>query len=254
MEMLSDNVLLETWNNNSNKNVQKYNTLLETKYLRLTNNMDLQKGVIVSTREITSDLLISLVYKRIKEEEFVYPIYSFVMFDISASLPPEKSRISKYCIYKSENFDIMETIINYKLNSIMNTINVTIDEKFKSLMNLNFKSIKYKLGNKQLVDILIKPETPEFIPSMSNIILSQNSKLLSSNNNNNPKITKSDVLPPILNATIEETNAKKEKNDTVVTSHISENIYTEDLNDIMFTFENSRIEKYNAASSSRIIL
>ena len=177
MEKLNDNVLLETWNNNSNKTTHKYNTLLETKYLKLTNNIDIQNSVVVSTREINSDLLISLVYKRIKEEEYVYPIYSFIMFDISPFIPPENSRISKYCIYKSENFDIMETIINYKLNSIMNTINVTIDEKFKSMMNLNFKSIKYKLGNKQLVDILIKPESPEMIPSMSSIILNTSTKI-----------------------------------------------------------------------------
>ena len=169
MEKLNDNKLLECWNMSSLEN-NSMNEIFENTYLRYTNCFELKSSSVISTRVIGENekKMISIVYK--KFDKTTIPIYSLVVFDISEDLPPEKSRIAKYCQYKNNNFDMLETIINYRTNQLIQMLNISIDEKFRSLVNHNFKSIKHKLaGNKELVDILIKPETLD-LPPMNNIL------------------------------------------------------------------------------------
>ena len=256
MEKLPDNSLLETWNNSRLKNINKYNNIFENKYLKLTNCFEIQNSIIIATRKIDDTHFISLVNKQLSQEDLSYSLYSFVIFNTDPDLPPEKSRISKYCIFTTKLFDSIDTIVNFKLNSILNTLNKCIDEKFYSLFNKNFKTVKYKLGNKQLVDILVKPESQYDIPSISDIMLSPESysstkskKVVFSETTLSSKKTKKQPDVEIsdtkelshkknMQSHINE-NKKKEETISLLRSKISQNIYSEDIDKILLSFEQS---------------
>lgn len=255
MEKLNDNFLLSAWNGCINKNVSKYNSIFE-KYLSKTNAFDIQGGIIVSSREIDKHNYISIVYKKVIENDISHSIYSFVIFDVSPSLPPENSRIQKYCVIHTDLFDILETIINYKLSSITNAINKSIDEKFNYFFNKNFKSIKYKLGNRQLVDILIKPENSAPVPSMSEIITSgpavrHKSRPPLPTPPSQAKEVEVQTEPPALPKQVEKPENKKTF--SVIPANVSENIFTDDLDQILLSFELSRISEFDASQSGIII-
>jgi hypothetical protein len=166
---LNDNELVECWNNSSNRNNKSHDSYFEEKFLKLTNKLDIKDGKIVNTREIEENIYLSLVYKEIIETNCVQKIYSFVMFNMSPSLPPEVSRITKYCLFKSNEIDVLEDIINFRIKQIMESINVAIDEKFKNIFYSNFKTLKHRFG-KELVDIIVKPPRIEDSPSIKNIL------------------------------------------------------------------------------------
>jgi hypothetical protein len=179
-----------------------------------------------------------------------------VIFDVSPSLPPENSRIQKYCVIHTELFDILETIINYKLSSITNAINKSIDEKFNYFFNKNFKSIKYKLGNRQLVDILIKPENLPPVPSMSEIITSgpvvrqkPKSPVPSPPSQTKEVEIQTDPQPGPKNAEAVE----NKKSCPVISTNVSENIFTDDLDQILMSFELSRISEFEPSQAEIII-
>lgn len=167
MNKLNDNELLSLWNESKNKVNNSKNDYFEKKFLNLTCYIEIKKGIIINTRNIINEnKYISLVYKNIEENS----IYSFVIFNLDEELPPEKSRIEKYCLFTCQYLDIIDNIIEYKMNNIFNIINLAVDTKFDSLFNSNFKTMKCKLDKKQLIDVLIKPSSPHKIPSISNII------------------------------------------------------------------------------------
>jgi hypothetical protein len=255
MEKLNDNFLLSAWNGCINKNVSKYNSIFE-KYLSKTNAFDIQGGVIVSSREIDKHAYISIVYKKIIENDISHTIYSFVIFDVSPSLPPENSRIQKYCVIHTELFDILETIINYKLSSITNAINKSIDEKFNYFFNKNFKSIKYKLGNRQLVDILIKPENLPPVPSMSEIISSGPAVRQKSKSPTPPppsQMKEVEIQTEPLSGPRHSETAENKKTCSVIPTNVSENIFTDDLDQILMSFELSRISEFEPSQAEIII-
>lgn len=170
MQKLNDNELLDCWNNASFQNNNINNALFENKYLKHTNNIELKNAIVVNSRFLEEDKFISLVFKKIHENNTTfYTIYSLVIFDISLTLPPENSRIVKYCVFKSNSIDIMENIIDFKVKQNINLINSSIDEKFKTIMSTQFKTMKYKFG-KELVDVMIKPNNIDIVPSLDNII------------------------------------------------------------------------------------
>lgn len=167
MNKLNDNELITLWNESKDQVDNSKNDIFESKYLKLTCYIELKKGKIINTRKLNdNDKYISFVNKTIEENT----IYSFVIFNMDENLPPEKSRIEKYCLFLSDNLDIIDNIIEYKMNHIVNVINVAIDSKFDSLFNTHFKTMKCKLDKKQLIDVLIKPSVPHKIPSISNIL------------------------------------------------------------------------------------
>lgn len=166
MIKLNDNELLSIWNESKNKINNNKNNYFENKFLNLTCYIELKKGKIINTRNIDDDKFISFVYKIIEDTS----IYTFVIFNMSEDLPPEKSRIEKYCLFTCEYLDIIDNIIEYKMNNIVNTLNIAIDKKFESLFNSNFKTFKCKLDKKQLIDVLIKPTESHKIPSLSKVL------------------------------------------------------------------------------------
>lgn len=167
MNKLNDNELVTLWNESKDQVDNSKNDFFESKYLKLTCYIELKKGKIINTRKLNdNDKYISFVNKTIEENT----IYSFVIFNMDEDLPPEKSRIEKYCLFLSDHLDIIDNIIEYKMNHIVNVINVAIDSKFDSLFNTHFKTMKCKLDKKQLIDVLIKPSVPHKIPSISNIL------------------------------------------------------------------------------------
>lgn len=166
MIKLNDNELLSIWNESKNKINNNKNNYFENKFLNLTCYMELKKGRIINTRNIDDNKFISFVYKIIEDTS----IYTFVIFNMSEDLPPEKSRIEKYCLFTCEYLDIIDNIIEYKMNNIVNTLNIAIDKKFESLFNSHFKTFKCKLDKKQLIDVLIKPSESHKIPSLSKVL------------------------------------------------------------------------------------
>ena len=166
MNKLNDNELISVWNESKSMIDNSKNSFFEKKYLNLTCYMELKKAKIINTRMLDNEKYISFVLKTIEGNI----IYSFVIFNMDEELPPEKSRIEKYCLFTCNNLDIIDNIIEYKMNHIVNILNLAIDTKFDSLFNTHFKTIKCKLDKKQLIDVLIKPSTPHKIPSISNII------------------------------------------------------------------------------------
>lgn len=167
MNKLNDNELVTLWNESKDQVDNSKNDFFESKYLKLTCYIEIKKGKIINTRKLNdNDKYISFVNKTIEENT----IYSFVIFNMDENLPPEKSRIEKYCLFSSQHLDIIDNIMEYKMNHIVNIINVAIDTKFDSLFNTHFKTMKCKLDKKQLIDVLIKPSVPHKIPSISNIL------------------------------------------------------------------------------------
>lgn len=166
MSKLNDNELLSVWNESKNKVDNSKNDFFEKKFLKLTCFMEIKKSKIINTRLLNDIKYISFVYKIIEENS----IYSFVIFNMDEDLPPEKSRIEKYCLFTSDKLDIIDNIIEYKMNNIVNMLNIAIDKKFDSLFNIHFKTMKCKLDKKQLIDVLIKPSVPHKVPSISNIV------------------------------------------------------------------------------------
>lgn len=166
MNKLNDNDLLGVWNESINKVNNSKNDYLKNKFLNLTSYVEIKKANIINTRNIDDDKYISFIEKNIDDSI----IYSFVIFNLSEDLPPEKSRIEKYCLFTCQYLDIIDNIIQYKTNEIINVLNLAIDTKFESLFNQHFKTIKYKLDKKNLIDILVKPNEPHIVPSISNII------------------------------------------------------------------------------------
>ena len=166
---LNDNELVECWNNSSNRNINSNNSHFEKKYLGLTNKLDIKDGKIVNTREIEKHIYLSLVCKEFTESSCEHKIYSLVMFNMNPSLAPEISRITKYCLFKSRDIDILEDIINFRVKQTIESINIAIDEKFKHIFNYNFKTVKHRFG-KELVDIIVKPPRIDDSPSITHII------------------------------------------------------------------------------------
>lgn len=177
MNKLNDNELISLWNESKNQVDNSRNEFFESKYLKLTCYIELKKAKIINTRMLENNKYISFVLKTIEESV----IYSFVIFNMDEELPPEKSRIEKYCLFTCNNLDIIDNIIEYKMNHIVNILNLAIDTKFDSLFNTHFKTMKCKLDKKQLIDVLIKPSVPHSIPSISNIIEEIDEKIVIEN-------------------------------------------------------------------------
>jgi len=166
MNKLNDNELLGVWNESIDKVNNSKNDYFKNKLLNLTSYVEIKKANIINTRNLENDKYISFIEKIIEDNT----IYSFVIFNLSEDLPPEKSRIEKYCLFTCQYLDIINNIIEYKTNKIMNILNLAIDNKFESLFNQHFKTMKYKLDKKNLIDILIKPNEPLVVPCLSDII------------------------------------------------------------------------------------
>lgn len=166
MNKLNDNDLLAVWNESINNINNSKNEYFENKFLKLTCYLEIKKGHIINTRNIDDNKFISLVEKIIEENT----VYTFVIFNLSENLPPEKSRIEKYCLFNCQYMDIIDNIIEYKTNKIIHLLNLAIDNKFESLFNQHFKTIKCKLDKKNLISILVKPDEPHIVPSISDII------------------------------------------------------------------------------------
>lgn len=166
MIKLNDNELISIWNESIDNINNSNNEFFQKKYLNLTSYIDIKNGKIINTHELNNNRFISFIHKNLEQSI----IYTFVIFNNSDDLPPEKSPIEKYCLFQCEYFDIFDNIISYKINSYINAINLSIDKKFDSLLNNNFKVMKCKLDKKELVDVVIKPSKPIKIPSISNIL------------------------------------------------------------------------------------
>lgn len=151
MQKLSDNELVECWSNCPSNTADDKNNQLEKLYLATTNAYELQDGCIIESRYINDNMVISLVHKEVSP----HVIYTLVIFDLSPDLPPEKSRIAKYCLYKNEIFNIMRPIMTWQILQMAKALEDSISKKFDRMMLEDFHTVKHRMGG-QLVDVVIK--------------------------------------------------------------------------------------------------
>jgi hypothetical protein len=171
MVKVADNELLPLWKSVNNCMDNSKNDTFTFFYLQKTNILELKNAVVISSRKLNDSEYIIMSYKNLKEDNFSHIIYSLVIINIEPTLPIEKSRIIKYCTISEDIFDLVNTILNHKVNQMLNLLNRAIDEKFTHLMNNNFNILRYRLGKSEIQNILVKPERSGFdVPSLSSIM------------------------------------------------------------------------------------
>jgi hypothetical protein len=171
MVKVPDNELLAMWKNVDNQIDNSNNEIFANYYLRKTNILELRNANVVSSRKLNDEEFIIMTHKQIKNETLTHIIYSLVIINIDENFPLEKSRIIKHCNISEEFFDIVNTILNHKMNQIVNLLNKAIDEKFETLMNNNFNIFRYRIGKSNIQNILVKPDRAGFdVPSLSSIM------------------------------------------------------------------------------------
>lgn len=162
MLKLLDNELLLTWNDNRNKT---RNNLIEIfkNFMKEINIFDLRNSSIISCREIDETKHILLTLKTIKDERYQYQIYNLVTinnFDL----------IENYCTINNEVFDIIDTIVNYKVLQLVNVVGVALDEKFSDMIKNNFSVINHKINKTQNINFLVRPDKISNDKSLAQII------------------------------------------------------------------------------------
>lgn len=171
MVKVPDNELLAMWKNVDNQIDNSNNEIFANYYLRKTNILELRNANVVSSRKLNDEEYIIMTHKQIKNETLTHIIYSLVIINIDENFPLEKSRIIKHCNISEEFFDIVNTILNHKMNQMVNLLNKAIDEKFETLMNNNFNIFRYRIGKSNIQNILVKPDRTGFdVPSLSSIM------------------------------------------------------------------------------------
>ena len=180
MEKLKDNELLDIWTNLNFKQNDSENDYL-TQYLINTMQIDIKNGIVISSRQMAEpNMYISMVSKVFPLEQI--HLYSLVIFDHSPILPNEKSRIRQYCNINNSVCDIAMTIMNDKINKLVNVLNIAIDKKFEMLTNNNFNTIRHNVG-REMKDLLVLPKQKHVIPSLSDILNQMNNYNISNSTN-----------------------------------------------------------------------
>jgi hypothetical protein len=171
MVKVMDNELMELWNNSIEKQDNSKNDTFTHFFLKKTNIIELKNAIVIASRKLSDTEYIIMTYKNLRESSFSYTLYSLVIINIDPELPIEKSRIIKYCTISESTFDIINIIVNHRVNQIVNVLNKAIDDKFEALMNNNFNILRYRLGKSEIHNILVKPDRSTFdVPSLSSLM------------------------------------------------------------------------------------
>lgn len=149
MSKLLDNELLIKWNENLTKSSNQLNNVFDRLFLNI-HNFELRNSTVISCREINETSHLVMAFKTIKDD-YQYQIYTLSTINNFDSLV-------NYCIINNEYFDIIDTIVNYKVLQLVNIFSIALDQKFSNLIKNHFNVLNYKIGKNQDINFLVKPK------------------------------------------------------------------------------------------------
>nr|QFG73583.1 MAG: hypothetical protein [Megaviridae environmental sample] len=153
VEKKPDNYHVNLWETTTNTNIPGIICLHFEAALKLISNIEISNASITNAKKLDSSMYIVTTNKQIIDT-YQYGISCYVLLNASE---PTDAQIIEFSIMQNDNNDLINSIVNYKLQNITNTLNTLIDLKIQSLANTNIGIMHWGFNKHSIYPFMVKP-------------------------------------------------------------------------------------------------